>query len=571
MSSMGMDKSGTFAMAASTTASVTGWAARSGYGSTVIDSNTSLKADTAAPVIIQCKVTLTAQWGSATGLTLRVLKNGVSIGTATIPFQGTTVTFTNISTTLAVNDLIALQYTTPFGSTGTIQSGATNTYLFYDQQPTSYNVDGTRSITWGASGAAGLTRQLDGTRSINWGISGLAGLQRPLDGSRSVTWGRTGDLYKGQFYNLAGQVSIGWGRSGALTKIPKPTPLPSVFDVQDVAMSVHTVDGRMIGDFPCNVVNSWSWSRETNEVSTGAYEIATQGAADLVEELLPWVHWTTIWHDGEAVWTGPIQTVKINSSTTQVSARDTSTFMWRTRVPVTRTWVDTHTEDIARDLWKAMLSLHRIKTSPLVLAEVVQKSFTITAKAEQRMLNQLMDDLVKVGLHWTIVAGRPVLGVFPRDPVLALEQCDFMVELERRRDGTQTFNDVRVQGQNWAQNATAELAGLRLQTLVSMDDMFGASNIQRATLQYAQDSARIRDELVVPAQASLHHQAPVTLADLVPGKVWTVHTDTISQLMRLDQVNVSGTQSGIDVQVGLVALENKDEIATLVGGGGSAG
>ncbi len=564
MSSMGMDKNGTQTIATGSFVKLLSWVARSGYPSTVITNDTLVMNTTGTGTF---RYNVTFQTNS--GQTMRLVKNGTTvIGSASA--TGTIVTTATQS--IVPGDTFELQASTSFGGAfAIVNGGATQTFLEYNQLTSTQNLDGTRGVTWGIAGTLALQQVIAGGRTINWGTSGSLAVQMRLDGARSVNWGIAGNIYKGAFYNLAGTRTINWGISGALTKIPKPTPLPSVFDVQDVAMSVHTVDGRMIGDFPCNVVNSWSWSRETNEVSTGAYEIATQGAADLVEELLPWVHWTTIWHDGEAVWTGPIQTVKINSSTTQVSARDTSTFMWRTRVPVTRTWVDTHTEDIARDLWKAMLALHRIKTSPLVLAEVVQKSFTITAKAEQRMLNQLMDDLVKVGLHWTIVAGRPVLGVFPRDPVLALEQCDFMVELERRRDGTQTFNDVRVQGQNWAQNAPAELAGLRLQTLVSMDDMFGASNIQRATLQYAQDSARIRDELVVPAQASLHHQAPVTLADLVPGKVWTVHTDTISQLMRLDQVNVSGTQSGIDVQVGLVALENKDEIATLVGGGGSAG
>src|SRR5690606_17959169 len=151
-------------------------------------------------------------------------------------------------------------------------------------------------------------------------------------------------------------------------------------------------------------------------------------------------------------------------------------------------------------------------------------------------------------------------------PIAELYECDFLVELERRRDGTQTFNDVRVQGQNWAQNAVVDLAGLRLQTIVSLDDMFGASNIQRATQQYARESATLRDELVVPPNASLHPQAPVTLDDLVPGKVFTVHTDTISQLMRLDAVTVSGSPETFDVQVTLVALENTGEIATLTGG-----
>lgn len=567
MSSMGMDKSGTFAMAATTTAQVTGFVARSGYPATVI-TGSALVADVAAPVIVQCKVTLTAGWGSGTAVQFRVLKNGVQIGTtASIGFTGTTVTFAAISTTLAVGDQITLSYTTPFGTTGTIAAGATNTYLYYDQQAVTYNVDGTRANTWGISGTIAATDVVSGSVTETWGRTGTLSVSMQANGVRTNNWGISGTIYQGAFEDVAGARPISWGISGDILLVPKPTPLPSVFDVEDVSMSIHTVDGRHVGDFPCNIVGQFNWTRESNEVSVCSFDVATQGDPDLVEELIPWVHWVTVWHDGTAVWTGPIQSVKITSVTTSISARDTATFMWRTRVPVSRTWVDTHTEEIAFDLWTAMLQLHRIKATPVVLTEVVQRSFTITAKAEQRMLNQLMDDLAKVGLVWTVVAGRPVLGLFSREPVVTLEECDFMVELERRRDGTQTFNDVRIQGQNWAQNAKAELAGLNLQTVVSMDDMFGAANIQRAALQYAKDSARIRDELVVPASASLHHAAPVSLDDLVPGKVFIVHSGTISQLMRLDQVAVSGSPSGIDVQVGLVALEQQNEIAKLVGGG----
>src|SRR5690606_9992224 len=128
-------------------------------------------------------------------------------------------------------------------------------------------------------------------------------------------------------------------------------------------------------------------------------------------------------------------------------------------------------------------------------------------------------------------------------------------------------NDVRLQGQNWAQTAIADLAGLRLQTLVSLNDLRGAANIQRAAQRRARDLARLRDELVVPANASLHPQAPVTLDDLVPGKVWAVHTERVSQLMRLDKVEVSGSAEAFDVQVTLVALEPDSGAIELVEGG----
>ncbi|MFE7745360.1 hypothetical protein [Nocardia sp. NPDC057455] len=130
-SPMGMDKSGTFAVTSNTTALVTGWAARSGYPGTVITSN-ALVSDGPSNVIVHCKVTLTGAWSNSTALTLRVLKNGTQIASTTIPFNGTTVTFSPISTSLVSGDTISLQYSCPFGASGTVQSGSTNTHLYYD-------------------------------------------------------------------------------------------------------------------------------------------------------------------------------------------------------------------------------------------------------------------------------------------------------------------------------------------------------------------------------------------------------------------------------------------------------
>lgn len=334
----------------------------------------------------------------------------------------------------------------------------------------------------------------------------------------------------------------------------------------EMAVSVHTVDGRAIGDLPCDVVSSVSWGREAVEVSGCEVEVLTQADPDLLESLRPWVHWMTVWDGSTNVWTGPVQKATLGREQTQVSARDTSTLMWRTRCPITKTWAETSPVDIAAQLWQLMLTHHGVNAAPTVLPGLADNSFTFSATADSRMLHQVMDDLVKLGLAWTVAGGRPVLGNFPAAPVAELADCDFLVEIKRLRDGTGTFNDVRVQGQNWAQTATAPLAGLRLQSLISLDDMFGVSNIQRATRQYVQDSASIRDVLVVPASASLHPDAPVTLDDLIPGRVFAVHSQGVSSLMRLDAMQVSSTPEQFDVQVTLVTVTDVGELAQLTGG-----
>ncbi|WP_109527285.1 MULTISPECIES: hypothetical protein [Nocardia] len=128
---MGMDKSGTMAIGSDQTATVTGWTARSGYGSTVITSN-ALVADGGAAVTVQCKLTLSASWFSGTALTVRVMKNGSQIASNTIGFGSTSVTFSPISATLTNGDALTVQFTSPFGASGTINAGSTSTYLYYD-------------------------------------------------------------------------------------------------------------------------------------------------------------------------------------------------------------------------------------------------------------------------------------------------------------------------------------------------------------------------------------------------------------------------------------------------------
>ncbi|MGW4325469.1 hypothetical protein ACWEKR_06210 [Nocardia sp. NPDC004573] len=130
-SPMGMDKLNTFAIGSDQTALIPSWTPRSGYPNTSIVSD-ALKSNGPSNVVIQCKVTMTAAWFSSTALTLRILKNGTTIGTASLAFNATSITFSPISTTLALNDTIALQYTSPFGASGTVQSGGTNTYVYYD-------------------------------------------------------------------------------------------------------------------------------------------------------------------------------------------------------------------------------------------------------------------------------------------------------------------------------------------------------------------------------------------------------------------------------------------------------
>jgi hypothetical protein len=548
VSSMGMDKSGTQTLPAGTWTKLVTFTVRSGYPSTTI-TNSTLVMDTTGSGSVRYRGAFAAALGTQQ---FRVVKNGTTVlGTAN---AATTTTIAGVS--IVPGDTLELQgFASSAGGFSDVSAGAANTFLEYNQTTSTQNVAGTTSEVWGRSGTLAVQEVIAGTVTETWGRAGTLSVTMQANGTRTNNWGISGGIYKGAFLDVDGAHTTSWGISGGIVVVPKSSPLPSAFSFADVSVSVHTVDGRAVGDFPCKIVTGYRWSREAIEVSGCSIDVATQAAPELIEELRQWVHWITVWHDDLPVWTGPIQSIRITRTITSIAARDPATFMWRTRVPITRTFTDTAPARIADTLWRSMNELHGMRATPTVLPSLSEDTFTVTAVSDVRMLHQLMDDLVKVGLVWTVIAGRPVLGRFPRDPVVELQECDFLVELERRRDGTQTFNDVRVQGQNWAQTATVELAGLHLQNIIALDDMFGASNIQRAAARSARESATLRDELVIPGGASLHPQAPVTMNDLIPGKVYIVHYEAISQLMRLDQVTVTGSPDTFDVQISLVALE----------------
>jgi hypothetical protein len=131
LAAMGMDKSGTFAMATGGTGLIQGWAARSGFPATTIAADTSLVANGTGPVTVQARIQLTTVWGSADLPTFRVMKNGVQLGQVTISFNTDAATFSAMSTTLAPGDTLDMQYTMPSGQSGTVQQGAAATYLYY--------------------------------------------------------------------------------------------------------------------------------------------------------------------------------------------------------------------------------------------------------------------------------------------------------------------------------------------------------------------------------------------------------------------------------------------------------
>ncbi|RJO72969.1 hypothetical protein D5S18_22085 [Nocardia panacis] len=327
--------------------------------------------------------------------------------------------------------------------------------------------------------------------------------------------------------------------------------------LETAAFAVHSiVDGSTLGTLECPT--QFTWSRELNEVSRCQVQAPLQELSTIVT---PWVHWISCWHGQGLQWFGPIQEVTRDRTSMSIDARDAAVLMWHTRTQITRKWQQLSVAPIAADMWRSMLELHGVQADPVVLPALASASrYDVSVTGDLRYVQQDMADLAKLGLRWTVVRGRPVLGTQPTDVAAELADCDFTQGMSIKRSGAKTSTDVRVQGKNGAWIERRELAGLHLQSLVSLDDLFGVANIQRAAAEYVGRIAVIRDELVVPQSATLSPDSPVELDILVPGINIAVSALGLRTILRLNQVQVSGSSSGIQVAVSLATPDDRTEL-----------
>ncbi|MGW5514242.1 hypothetical protein [Nocardia africana] len=302
----------------------------------------------------------------------------------------------------------------------------------------------------------------------------------------------------------------------------------------------------------------FTWSRELNEVSRCQVQAPVQ---ELSTVITPLAHWISCWHGQSLQWFGPILDAGRDRSSMTIDARDPAWLMQRTRTQTTRKWQQLNVGPIAADMWREMFRLHGYDADPIVMPALASASrYDFEVIADAKYVQQDMADLAKLGLRWTVVRGRPVLGTPPTDIAAELTERDFTQGMTIHRSGAKTANDVRVVGKNGAWVERQELAGLHLQSIISLDDVFGVANIQRAAAEYVGRSAVIRDELVVPQQTTLTPDAPVELDMLVPGINFAVSALELRTILRLDQVTVTGSSSGTQIALTLSTPDNPTEI-----------
>jgi hypothetical protein len=320
-------------------------------------------------------------------------------------------------------------------------------------------------------------------------------------------------------------------------------------------VSLHTAAGVQLFQFAPADVDELRWSRELCDVSRCEVSVPTY----LVEDITPWLHWISVWgEDGQSLlWTGPVQKATYRRDSTSIEARDIGALMSRTRVPLTKAWEATDPAFIARELWQNMIDLHRLRGKPVVRRDPLADPFNYNTVADEQMLDTTMEDLVSLGLTWTVVAGTVLLGPAPRTSMASLGEDDFLDgNLALVRDGSRVFTDVVLRAADAKSRARVNNAGLNLQTIVDVDSLFGVSNADRATRQYLRYCSRIREAVILDGSAMLHPYAPLTIESLVPSARVTVSAFDVLSLMELQSMEVAMTAEGASITVGLESVDD---------------
>lgn len=333
-------------------------------------------------------------------------------------------------------------------------------------------------------------------------------------------------------------------------------------------VSLHTYQGVQLYQFVDSDLISLSWTRESNDVSRCEIVVPSTVDVNAVPDITPWLHWISVWDDTGQIlhWTGPIQKTTMTREVMTVSARDIGSLFTRTRCPITKKWDIAWPVTIAEELVTAMIELHGLSVNPVVQPvrpNQYDERYSFEVLADDVMLESVINDLVRLGLRWTIVSGVPVLGALPKQPIAALVDTDFVGGgMTLIRDGSTTFNDVLLRGADSLSRAKVPMAKLALQTIVNIDNMFGVSNVDRAVKQYVSYTAKMRDSISLPDNAVLHPNVPLTIDQLIPSTRVTVEAFGVLMLMELTGIDVALSADSTTVAVRMTSVN--DELPELV-------
>ena len=336
---------------------------------------------------------------------------------------------------------------------------------------------------------------------------------------------------------------------------------------QHQAVSIHTRTGVPMFQYLPSQITDGVWARDSRDTSRCSLTLPPDDHLEKLE-IIPWLHWASVWdmdapNDEALLWTGPIMSATLNRQSLQIEARDCSAFMTRTRIPMTKRWDATDVALIAAELWQDMLELHGINQQPVIELDPDGNVFNYSTVAEEQMVSDAMEELVGMGLRWTVVSGVPILGPAPKNAIASLGAEHFAGDgLTLNRDGTSLYNDVLLLAGDARAHARVPAGGLNLQAIFTRDSVFTVSNTERAVTEAAKYYSAVRDAVTLPGGSQLAPDAPLDIKQLIPSVRVNVTAYGQTYRMSVEQLQVPMNGDNISVSMESV-IDDLPELANV--------
>lgn len=347
--------------------------------------------------------------------------------------------------------------------------------------------------------------------------------------------------------------------------IARGLPIPFIVSPTQL-VTLRTKSGVQLDQWLPQHQISLTWTREKRETSRCELTLVSDmTVTNSIPNIVPLVHWVDVWDDtgNDLLWTGQISTFDGGREDIKIVAHDISSLGKATRNPLTKRWEATDPAVVADEFYQKLIQHHDLAAKTIVRPDPLGDRYDFSSTKDSGMIDKIMDDLVNMGLTWTIVNGTVILGPLPRKPFVALGEEHFVgADIRIKRDGTESYNDILLRSATNLAYAKAPMGGLSMQKIVTVDDMFGVSNTDKATKEYAKYASRIRDMITIPGGSVLRNDAPVSIEQLIPTARVTMEAYNELFLMELTSVEVTSTSGTSSVAVTLEAVD--DDLPELV-------
>lgn len=333
-------------------------------------------------------------------------------------------------------------------------------------------------------------------------------------------------------------------------------------------------------------VTSVEWTRRLDDVSEATVKVALVGRGcapcDVIAKIGVWHHHLVLFRDGELVWDGPIVGLNVSRTEAVITARDLFALMDKRLV---------HSDlCFASACGGAATDLTEIGAGLINDAFIVDgHNYTIQKFNQTGLLGERLytpgehsldafREALNLGLDATVLGRRIILGRAPFGSTALLTSEDFLVDLQFEVDGLATATKVITKG-----NGVIGVAKAAGSDINGVDPYFGllefeGNDRQELDTQALADAGAVSvlashypapTTLVTPTGARLSPNAPVTIADLVPGVLIPVLANDLCLevsgqyvLIQLDVTWDSEAGEAVQITLGTIGSVNSGESST---------